>query len=95
MEFTAATGKSSPLGATIVGGGTNFSLYSRTATRVELLLFDCEDDAAPSRVIPIVSSTCRTYHYWHVFVPGVVAGQIYAYRVDPVSVVVDLLADRK
>ena len=34
------TGNSSPLGATVVDGGVNFSLYSRDATGIELLLFD-------------------------------------------------------
>ena len=46
-------GRSNPLGASVVDGGVNFSLFSRTATGVELLLFDREDDARPSRVIPI------------------------------------------
>ena len=41
---------------------------------VELLLFDREDDAVPSRVIRIDPATNRTYHYWHVFVPGRAAG---------------------
>jgi glycogen operon protein len=80
------TGKSSPLGATIVAGGANFSLYARNATNVELLLFDSADDAAPSRVIRIDSAASRAYHYWHTFVPSVVAGQLYAYRVDGPSV---------
>jgi glycogen operon protein len=47
---------------------------------VELLLFDREDDGRPARVIYIDPSTNRTYHYWHVFVPGVQTGQIYGYR---------------
>jgi glycogen operon protein len=47
---------------------------------VELLLFDGEDDARPSRVIPIDPASNRTYHYWHVFVPGVRPGQVYGYR---------------
>ena len=46
-------GRSYPLGATVIDGGVNFSLFSRTATGVELLLFDREDDASPSRVIRI------------------------------------------
>ncbi len=74
-------GKSSPLGATIVDGGTNFSLYSRQATGVELLLFDQDDAEAPTRVIPLDPVSNRAYHYWHVFVPGVRPGQIYGYRV--------------
>ena len=62
--------------------GANFSVYSKHATAVELLLFDGVDDARPARVIRIDPSTNRTYHYWHVFVPGVRTGQIYGYRVD-------------
>jgi isoamylase len=75
-------GQSKPLGAFVVDGGVNFSLFSRTASAVELLLFDREDDASPSRVVRIDPVTNRTYHYWHVFVPGVQPGQIYGYRVD-------------
>src|SRR5262245_61739491 len=75
-------GRSSPLGATLSLGGTNFSVYSKHATAIDLLLFDCVDDARPARVIRIDPSTNRTYHYWHLFVPGVRAGQIYGYRVE-------------
>jgi isoamylase len=76
------TGRSSPLGATPDEGGVNFSLFSRNATGVELLLFDHEDDTGPARVIRIDPETNRSYHYWHVFVPGVQSGQIYGYRVE-------------
>ena len=37
---------------------------------MELLFFDREDDGRPARVIPIDPAANRTYHYWHVFVPG-------------------------
>src|SRR5262245_29895964 len=75
-------GRSSPLGATLSLGGTNFSVYSKHATAIDLLLFDCVEDARPARVIRMDSSTNRTYHYWHIFVPGVRAGQIYGYRAE-------------
>ena len=68
------------LGATVVDGGVNFSLFSRTAAGVELLFFDREDDATPSRVVRLDPAANRTYHYWHTFVPGVQPGQIYGYR---------------
>jgi len=74
-------GQSYPLGATVRADGTNFSVFSRGASAVELLLFDREDDIHPSRVIPIDPATNRSYHYWHVFVSGVRPGQIYGYRV--------------
>ncbi len=73
------TGRSAPLGASVEQGGVNFSLYSRDATRVDLLLFDSED-APPSRVIRLDPSVNRTYHYWHVFVEGLQPGQLYGYR---------------
>src|SRR4051812_49254687 len=79
-------GRSCPLGATVVDGGVNFSLYSRTAAVVEVLFFDHEEDASPSRVVRIDPTTNRTYHYWHLFVPRVGPGQIYGYRVEGPSV---------
>jgi len=74
-------GQSYPLGATLSSEGVNFSVYSKHATAIDLLLFDGVSDAQPARVISFDPSTNRTYHYWHVFVPGVKAGQIYGYRV--------------
>ncbi|HQR28296.1 MAG TPA: glycogen debranching protein GlgX [Nocardioides sp.] len=73
-------GHSYPLGSTVVDGGVNFSLYSRNATGVDLLLFD-EPDAPPSGRVPIDPVDGRTYHYWHTWVPDVRPGQLYAYRV--------------
>jgi isoamylase len=77
---TVETGQSYPLGATVAPGGVNFSIFSRTATSIELLLFDREDDGQPSRVIFVDPAANRTYHYWHLFVPGLQAGQIYGFR---------------
>ena len=74
------TGQSSPLGATVVAGGVNFSVFSRNASALELVLFDREDDARPARVISIDPATNRSYHYWHVFVAGVQPGQLYGFR---------------
>ena len=73
-------GKSFPLGATARPDGTNFSVFAKHSTGAQLLLFDRVDDPEPSRVIDLDPRMNRTYHYWHVFVPGVTAGQIYAYR---------------
>ena len=75
-------GHSSPLGASVTASGVNFSVFSRSAAAVELLLFDREDNTQPARVVPIDPVTNRTYHYWHVFVPGLKPGQLYGYRVD-------------
>ena len=74
-------GKSFPLGATLTGGGANFSVFAKHSTAAQLLFFDHADDPKPSRVIGLNPHTNRTYHYWHAFVPGVVPGQLYAYRI--------------
>ena len=74
-------GRSAPLGATPSARGVNFSVFSRYATAVDLLLFDRVDDARPARVVRLDPSANRTYHYWHVFVPNVEPGQLYGYQV--------------
>jgi glycogen operon protein len=74
-------GTSFPLGATVFPDGVNFSLFSRDATGVELLLFDRAGDGRPARTIALDPGRNRTYHYWHAFVPGIGAGQLYGFRV--------------
>jgi len=68
-------GKPYPLGATYDGGGTNFSLFSEVAEKVELCLFD--DDGAERRIVlDEVDASC-----WHGYLPSVAPGQRYGYRV--------------
>ncbi len=73
-------GRSYPLGATVYPEGVNFSVYAKNALSIELLLFDAVDDGKPARVLFLDPRENRTYHYWHVFVPGIGAGQIYGFR---------------
>ena len=74
-------GRSWPLGATPRDGGVNFSVWSRHATAVDLVLFDRAEDDRPARVLRLDPALHRTYHYWHVHVPGVESGQLYGWRV--------------
>jgi isoamylase len=80
MHPRVQAGRSSPLGSTVSPEGVNFSVFSKSSTQVELVLFDRVDAAKPSVVIPLDQMGNRTYHYWHVFVPGIQPGQIYGYR---------------
>ncbi|HET6520113.1 MAG TPA: glycogen-debranching protein, partial [Geminicoccaceae bacterium] len=73
-------GQSHPLGAAVTPDGVNFSVFSKNATRLELLLFDRADDPRPARVLPLDPQVNRTYFYWHAFIPGLKPGQVYAYR---------------
>jgi len=72
-----ATGSASPLGATWEGEGTNFALFSRHATRVELCLFAQPEDSAESARVELQ----RTEDIWHTYLPDVHPGQAYGYRV--------------
>jgi len=74
-------GEPFPLGSTPYPTGVNFSIFCRNGTAVNLLFFDHEDDLNPSREIFLDSKDNKTYQYWHIFVPGVKAGQLYGYRI--------------
>jgi isoamylase len=64
-----------PLGATYDGAGTNFSIFSEMAERVELCLFD--EQGHETRIdLPEVTALC-----WHGYLPNVVPGQRYGFRV--------------
>jgi isoamylase len=67
-------GSQFPLGATVTATGTNFAVASGSADGMLLCLFD--ENGAETR-IPFQD---RDADVWHVFVPGVGAGQAYGYR---------------
>jgi len=68
-------GEPLPLGARWDGRGTNFSLFSEVASRVELCLFD-EHGAERRLDLPERTAFC-----WHGYVPGIGPGQRYGFRV--------------
>jgi isoamylase len=71
-----------PLGTQETGGGVNFAIFSRHASRVRLELFPQPEDSTPTRVIDLDPARNRTGDVWHVWVKGIRPGQLYAYRVD-------------
>jgi len=73
-------GRSHPIGARVYPDGVNFCVFSKNCTTLELLFFDDVDDARPSYVFTFDPRRNRTFYYWHMFIPGVRAGQLYAYR---------------
>src|SRR5262249_9752465 len=75
MPLEAWPGKPFPIGPTWDGQGTNFSLFSENAEKVELCLFD--DDGNETNVEMVE----RTAFNWHCYLPGVGPGQRYGYRV--------------
>jgi len=80
MPRDVLPGQSFPLGATVYPGGVNFCVFSKNCHALELLLFDNVYDPAPAHVIRLDPHINRTFYYWHAFIPGIRAGQLYAYR---------------
>ena len=72
-------GQPYPLGATWMGNGVNFAIFSEHASSVELCLFDSMEDAKEYVRIPINESTDQV---WHVFLPDARPGQLYGFRVS-------------
>jgi glycogen operon protein len=72
-------GKPYPLGATWVGNGVNFAIFSEHAAAVELCLFDNVDAPKEIARIPLREQTGQV---WHVFLPEVRPGQLYGFRVS-------------
>ena len=68
-----------PLGATWLGNGVNFALFSEHATSVDLCLFDRMEAREENVRIPVTEHTDQV---WHIFLPEVRPGQIYGYRVS-------------
>src|SRR5262245_26913892 len=68
-------GRPYPLGATWHGSGVNFALFSEHAERVELCLFEGDEEVAR---IPVSEQTDQV---WHVYLPEARPGQRYGYRV--------------
>ena len=74
MRRAVWPGEPFPLGASWDGGGTNFSVFSENAERVELCLFD--ERGAEERV----ELRERIAFHWHGYLPGIGPGQRYGYR---------------
>ena len=82
FPYRTTDGQSFPLGATVLKDGTNFSVFSKHAEGIELLLFDSVADGSPAEVVRFDPARNSTGQYWHVCVENVQAGQLYGFRAD-------------
>jgi glycogen operon protein len=82
MQYAVETGKALPLGAEVTGWGVNFSLFSRHAKEVTLLLFTTAAVDSPCEEIKLDREKNKTGDIWHCHVRGIGEGVCYLYRVD-------------
>jgi len=77
MSYQLREGLPHPRGASWDGKGTNFSLFSANATKVEVCLFDSTGERELERIeLPEF-----TDEIWHGYLTGVHPGTVYGYRV--------------
>jgi len=77
MSRTLLPGRPYPLGAIARKKGTNFAVYSETATRVDVCLFDPDGNQTDC-----VTLRERTALVWHGFIRDIRPGQLYGFRID-------------
>jgi glycogen operon protein len=80
-DAAIARGRPLPLGATVLRHGINFSVFSRHASGVTLLLF-APETAHPFLECALDPRYNRTGDVWHVFIRDLDPGIEYGYRVD-------------
>jgi len=80
--YGTRAGSRFPSGASAAADGVNFNVFSRHATRVELLLYAAADSPAPAQVIRLDPEANRSFFFWHVFVVGLPVGVYYTWRMD-------------
>ncbi len=81
-QYSVSAGFHFPRGSTVFPDGINFSILTKVATSVELLLYEAHDSPDPFQVIKLDPRVNRTFIIWHVFVEGLQAGVHYTWRVD-------------
>jgi isoamylase len=81
-DYPVRAGSRFPPGATVVPEGVNFCIFSRHATRAELLLYAAPDSAEPFQIVRLAPERNRTFFYWHVLVEHLPPGTCYTWRVD-------------
>ena len=74
-EYQVWPGEPYPLGSTYDGAGTNFALFSDVAEKVELCLISAEGEETRIELEEVDA------HIWHCYIPSIMPGQRYAYRV--------------
>jgi len=81
-EYHLKPGNPYPSGSRAKTKGVNFSIFSRYATHVELLLFNTSDCVEPFQTIVLQEEINRTFFSWHVYVTALPVGTWYAWRMD-------------
>ena len=82
LPLPTRDGSRYPLGASCAAEGVNFSIFCRSATRVELLLYEAADSRQPFQIVTLDPENNHSHMVWHVLVAGLAPGAHYSWRMD-------------
>jgi glycogen operon protein len=71
-----------PFGSAVDPEGVHFSVFSRSATAMRILLYASIEDREPSETVELDSRTDKIGDVWTKFLPGLKAGQLYHFQAD-------------
>jgi isoamylase len=71
-----------PFGAIVHHNGVQFSVFSRSATAMRLLIYEDVNDPDPVEVIDMDPKDHRFGDVWSVFLPGAKPGLLYHFQAD-------------
>ncbi len=81
-EYSLKPGWRYPHGTTYSPQGTNFCIFSKNATGVELLLYESPVAEKPFQVVILDPEENRSYFFWHIYIERLPAGTCYTWRVN-------------
>ncbi|PIE57112.1 MAG: glycogen debranching enzyme GlgX [Desulfobulbus propionicus] len=80
-QLHISEGSPLPLGASTTATGVNFSIFSRNAEAVSLVLSHYHHTSRGKKEIPLNSRLNRTGDTWHIHLSGLAPGFRYGYRI--------------
>jgi glycogen operon protein len=86
--FRVTRGSPLPFGSTVTREGVNFSLFSKHASTVALVLY-APGDVEPALELPLDPRRHRTGDVWHALIEGIDPHVEYGYRVDDGTILID------
>ncbi len=79
--LTTSAGFPYPFGANVINNGVQFSIFTRNADAVTLVLFHSIDQDAAFTEIELDPIVNKTGDIWHIWIERLGEGQVYGYRV--------------
>jgi len=71
-----------PFGAVNDGEGVRFSVFSRSATSMRILLYSSIHDREPTQIVQLDPRQDRMGDVWTKYIHGLTAGQLYHFQAD-------------